>query len=62
MTVPATSGRRRRTGLVTHRIGSLRPEERTIHCRIPVTTTARTLLDLAAILPQRQLERAVDEA
>ena len=62
VTVPATSGRRRRTGLVTHRIGSLRPEERTIHCRIPVTTTARTLLDLATILPQRQLERAVDEA
>jgi very-short-patch-repair endonuclease len=40
----------------------LRREERTLHCRIPVTTPARTLLDLATILPRRQLERAIDEA
>jgi very-short-patch-repair endonuclease len=29
---------------------------------IPVTTAARTLLDLAAVLPRRQLERAMDQA
>jgi very-short-patch-repair endonuclease len=29
---------------------------------VPVTTVPRTLLDLAAILPQDQLERAVNEA
>jgi len=29
---------------------------------IPVTTVARTLLDLAADLPQHQLERVMDEA
>jgi len=41
---------------------NLRPDECTLHCRIPVTTPARTLLDLATFLPRRQLERAVDEA
>ncbi|HEX5897944.1 MAG TPA: hypothetical protein VFY32_01005, partial [Solirubrobacteraceae bacterium] len=29
---------------------------------IPVTTPSRTLLDLAATLPHRALERALDEA
>jgi very-short-patch-repair endonuclease len=43
-------------------VTALRPEERTLHCRIPVTTPARTLLDLATCLPRRQLERAIDEA
>ncbi len=29
---------------------------------IPVTTPARTLIDLADVLPRRRLERALDEA
>ncbi len=62
VTVPARAGRRSRPGLVIHRATSLLPDERTIHCRIPVTTPVRTLLDLATVLPRRQLERAVDEA
>jgi very-short-patch-repair endonuclease len=62
ITIPGRAGRRRRAGLVIHRAAGLRPEERTVHCRIPVTTPARTLLDLATSLPHRQLERAVDEA
>ncbi len=32
------------------------------HGRIPVTSPARTILDLATTLPRRQLERAIDEA
>jgi very-short-patch-repair endonuclease/predicted transcriptional regulator of viral defense system len=62
ITVPSRGGRRRRAGLVIHRVTALPPEERTLHCRIPVTTPARTLLDLATCLPRRQLERAIDEA
>lgn len=37
-------------------------DERTTHQGIPVTTPARTLLDLAATLDLRQLERAFNEA
>jgi very-short-patch-repair endonuclease len=45
-----------------HRIPTLTAAETTIKDRIPVTTPARTLLDLATTLPRRQLERAMDEA
>ena len=34
----------------------------TVHRGIPVTTVARTLLDLAAVLPPPRLERAINEA
>jgi very-short-patch-repair endonuclease/predicted transcriptional regulator of viral defense system len=61
VTIPQASGRRRRTGIAIHRAPALRSEERTLHCRIPVTTPARTVLDLATSLPRRQLERAIDE-
>ncbi len=40
----------------------LGPDETTIRDGIPVTTPARTLLDLAATLRYRQLERAIHEA
>jgi hypothetical protein len=33
-----------------------------VHERIPVTTLARTLLDLADVLTRRALKRAIDEA
>lgn len=36
--------------------------EVTIRNAIPVTTPARTLLDLAAVVSRRELERAMDEA
>ena len=39
-----------------------RPDEVTIIDGIPVTTVARTLLDLAGVLDRRQLERAVNQA
>lgn len=61
VTVP-TAGGRRRPGLVIHRDPTLaRDEVRTRH-GIRITTVARTLLDLAAILPTRALERALDQA
>jgi very-short-patch-repair endonuclease len=62
VTVPRSGGRRRRAGIVIHRVSALPPEERALHRRIAVTSPARTILDLATQLPPRQLERAIDEA
>jgi len=50
-----------RARLEVHRM-TLRADEITTHDRIPVTTPARTLLDLAAVLTPQQLERAATEA
>ena len=60
VTVPGAGGRKR-PGLRVHR-HALLPGEITSHEAIPVTTAARTLLDLAATLPRRAVERAVDHA
>jgi very-short-patch-repair endonuclease len=46
---------------VVHR-SPLSEEEMTIRPGIPVTTPARTILDLAAVVSRRELERAMDEA
>jgi very-short-patch-repair endonuclease len=62
VTIPKGDGSRPRAGLLVHRIPSLRVEEMTSRDRIPLTTPARTILDLACRLPRRQLERAIDEA
>lgn len=60
VTVPG--GYRRRPGIRVYRIGSLRPDEVTRLHGVPVTTVARTLFDLAGLLPRPRLERAVAEA
>ena len=62
VTIPTRAGRRRRGGIAVHRPRSFVAEETTIHEDVPVTGPARTLLDLAAVLPRRPLERAIDEA
>jgi hypothetical protein len=62
VTVPTTAGRRAPSGVRLHRYRSLGDEEVTTHRAIPVTTVERTLLDLAATLRRRALERAVDQA
>lgn len=60
--IDATVGkRRRRPGIVVHR-APIRPEERTMLHGIPVTTPARTIVDLADVLTRRGLERRIDEA
>ena len=51
---------RQRPGLRTH-VASLTADDRTTHDAIPVTSLARTLLDLAAVAPGL-LERALEEA
>jgi very-short-patch-repair endonuclease len=49
-------------GVRAHRLGGLRDDEVTAVDAIPVTTVARTLLDLAAVVPRRGLERTLDQA
>jgi very-short-patch-repair endonuclease len=50
------------TGVVVHRTARLNPSAIRIHKQLPVTSPARTLLDVADLLPQIELEWAVDEA
>lgn len=59
--VTAPRKRRGRNGIVFHRC-LLPDDEVTLKDGIPLTTVPRTLLDLAAVLDQRQLERALNEA
>jgi very-short-patch-repair endonuclease len=49
-------------GIDLHQVRSLDPRDVTLHDGVPTTTVARTLLDLAEVVPLRQLERAVNEA
>jgi very-short-patch-repair endonuclease len=62
VTVPSQNGRIRRKGIRVHRSGRLTSEEVTTRSGIPVTTVARTLLDLADVLDNQALRRAVTEA
>jgi very-short-patch-repair endonuclease len=57
--VAVPGGDRRRPGIRIHRIGPLAPAERTELDGIPVTTPARTLLDLAGTVAGRELEQAI---
>ena len=52
---------RSRSGIRVHK-ARLPRDEITTHHGIPITTVPRTLFDLAAGVPQRELERAIDEA
>jgi very-short-patch-repair endonuclease len=56
-----TEARRRRKGIRLHR-RLLSPEDLTRRDGIPVTTPARTLIDLATVLQPDRLEAAVNEA
>jgi very-short-patch-repair endonuclease len=62
VTVPGWAGRKRRAGIRVHRSTTLVPEETTTHRGIPITTPARTLIDLATTLKGRPLEQALDRA
>jgi len=44
------------------RQAKLLDDERTVHAGIPVTTVPRTLLDLAAVVQEHELRRALEEA
>jgi hypothetical protein len=57
-----SSGTRLQRGLRVHRTGALHVDDVTRRRGIPVTSPARTLLDLAAVLPYSALRRAVRQA
>jgi very-short-patch-repair endonuclease len=61
--IEVTAARRARPGrgIQPHR-GRLPDDEVTTVVGIPVTTVPRTLLDIAAVLPRHQVERAINEA
>ena len=61
VTVPRRSARRH-DGIKVHRSTTLTAEDVTVVNNIPCTTVARTLLDLAGVVTQRQLERSFDQA
>ena len=59
--VTCCRGRNGRAGILLHR-SKLAGDERSIEAGIPVTTVARTLLDLAEVLDEDGLRRAFEEA
>jgi very-short-patch-repair endonuclease len=61
VTAPARRGRAP-YGINAHRHHSLRARDVTTAGGIPCTTVARTLLDLAGVVPTRELRQAVEEA
>jgi very-short-patch-repair endonuclease len=62
VTVPSRNGRRPQPGIRLHRTARLQPDEVTVRHGIPVTTVARTLLDLADVLDRQALKRVITEA
>jgi len=61
ISLPSAVGRSR-PGIALHRSPALAPLDVTTVDNIPCTTVARTLFDLAEVLDQRGLERAVEQA
>jgi len=62
VTLLGSGGVRSRDGIRAHRTRHLHPADATRHRGIPVTSPARTLLDLAATASATTLARATDEA
>jgi len=62
VTVVTRGGRTPRPGIRLHCARRLDPADVTVHNGIPITTPARTLVDLNAVVPDRLLERAFEEA
>jgi hypothetical protein len=63
--IDVTAPGRRRQGppqIAVHRARGLDRNDRTTRHRIPVTSVARTLLDLAEVVRPRELARALEEA
>ncbi len=62
ISVPGRTGSLRLDGVVAHRPRSLPADEVVEHDVLPTTTVARTLVDLAAVTRETDLERAVEQA
>ncbi len=61
MTVPRGNGCRPK-GIRVHESRSLPPEEVTIVDGIPCTTWARTIVDCAGVLPEREVDRMIERS
>jgi hypothetical protein len=61
VTVPTRGGRARRDHIRIHRSSTLNADDVTTHRGIPVTTIARTLLDVAATFTPPALARTVEQ-
>ena len=55
-------GRKGHDSITLHQVRALHPEDHGVMEDIPVTSLARTLLDLAEVVRPRELERAFEEA
>ena len=62
VTVPTRGGRRARPGIHLHCVRRLGAEDVAEADSIPVTTTARTLVDLCTTEPERVVEQALEQA
>jgi very-short-patch-repair endonuclease len=60
--VTTPRGRKPKRGMTVHRSRLIHEEDRALIDAIPVTSLARTLVDLADVLPEKQLANAVHEA
>jgi len=60
--VTAPRGRKPKRRMTVHRSRLIHEEDRALIDNIPVTSLARTLVDLADVLPEKQLASAVHEA
>jgi very-short-patch-repair endonuclease len=62
VTIPAERGCPALAGVQVHRSTTIGLADVLVHDGLPVTSPARALLDVAATLPDRDLERLLDEA
>jgi very-short-patch-repair endonuclease len=62
VTIPGERGGPAPAGVVIHRSVTIAARDTRVHEGLPVTSTARTVLDVAATLPDRDVERLLDEA
>ena len=60
--VPGNGGKRRRRGIRLHRSTTLTQQQSTRRLNIPVTTPARTVLDLRRCVSEAELDRARRQA
>jgi very-short-patch-repair endonuclease len=62
VTVVDGDGGRKRAGIRVHRTARLLARDTTVHEGLPITSAARTLLDLSSCESPRVVERAIDDA
>jgi very-short-patch-repair endonuclease len=62
VSTPARSGRTPERPVRLHRVGTLRRDEVTVHDEIPITTVARTLVDVTPRVRDRALEDLIAQA